>query len=193
MTAWRDGHLVISGTGRAGTTFLVEWLRECGLDVGDFRPEDYHPEARAGYERRLVGPGLPYVVKDPWLWTYLDDVDLEVTPIQRLVLPVRDLTQAAVSRVRRERQAISGAHKGWTTPVFGSTPGGMIWPVSTMHQAETLAVGFYVLIRWAVEHRIPLVLLDYPRILTDPAYAVAKLDLDPAIAIDAHVRTVKGD
>ncbi len=31
-------HAVIAGTGRAGTTFLVEFLAACALDVGDDRP-----------------------------------------------------------------------------------------------------------------------------------------------------------
>ncbi len=31
-------HAVIAASGRAGTTFLVEFLAVCGLDIGDDRP-----------------------------------------------------------------------------------------------------------------------------------------------------------
>ena len=47
-------HAVIAGTGRAGTTFLVEFLGACGLDVGAALEDDRRFErARAGRETAL--------------------------------------------------------------------------------------------------------------------------------------------
>ena len=36
-------HTAISGTGRAGTTFLISLFHELGLDVGNINPNDYQP------------------------------------------------------------------------------------------------------------------------------------------------------
>ena len=50
----RRGRILISGTGRAGTTFLVQLLTELGLDTGYSDPErvamTYSEQARAGLE-----------------------------------------------------------------------------------------------------------------------------------------------
>lgn len=36
-------HLVIAGTGRAGTSFLVRLLGDAGLNVGDFPEDAWNP------------------------------------------------------------------------------------------------------------------------------------------------------
>lgn len=160
-------HLVISGTGRAGTSFLVQWLGASGLDVGEFGPQDYHPEARAGYERNLLQPDLPYVVKDPWLWTYCADVDPDMVEV--LVLPVRRLYDAAESRVRVERAAgAKRSHWGWTN-------GGVLCSLDPFWQSRILAFGFYELVQWAVDNDIPIQTLAYPRLVQSAAYAVDRL------------------
>lgn len=57
-------HVVITGTGRAGTTFLVDLLFHLGLDTGyqaDSIENYKHPNARAGLEvdiRELPCPTL---------------------------------------------------------------------------------------------------------------------------------------
>jgi len=180
-------HLVIAGTGRAGTSFLVYWLGRCGLDTGSWGSEDWHVKARAGFERRLTGGELPYVVKDPWLHTYLDDVD--PAWIDVLVLPMRNLESAARSRVDMERQAINEAHPGWVADVFGAVPGGMIHSLSLVDQARTLAVGFYELLFWALRSEVPVKLLEYPRLVVDAEYVVAELGSllpDRELALAAH-------
>ena len=65
-------HLVIAGTGRAGTSFLVRYLTELGLDTSLSRQGEaafWDEAANAGLEEfPIVGSGanLPYVVKSPW-------------------------------------------------------------------------------------------------------------------------------
>ena len=156
-------HLVIAGTGRAGTTFLVSWLAKRGADTGPLGEVDEH--SGGGHEHRLTGADLPYVVKDPWLFTYLDRVD--PAWIRVLVIPVRDLAGAAGSRVRVEREAIERRNPGWGSDKWGRTPGGMVHRITTEAQADVLAVGFYELVQWATVHDVPLVLLDFDRINDD--------------------------
>lgn len=104
--------LVISGTGRAGTTFLVRVLTYLGFDTGYQDAEDgYDPNVRAGMETH-PRPGmtpeqigsLPYVVKDPQLCLFLPAVlDTTAFRVRRLIIPVRDLGEASASRVQRGR------------------------------------------------------------------------------------------
>jgi hypothetical protein len=65
-----EKHLIIAGTGRAGTSFLVRYLTELGLDTTLARNGEragWDAEANAGLENLLVwGEKLPYVVKSPW-------------------------------------------------------------------------------------------------------------------------------
>lgn len=161
-------HLVIAGTGRSGTSFLVEWLAASGLDVGEFDPDEYHPAARAGWERSLMADDLPFVVKDPWLFTYCHDVDPDV--IEALVLPLRRLSDAAASRVRVERDA------GATRDVWGWTNGGALLSLDITDQARLLAAGFYELLQWAVAADVPTVLLHYPRLVDDADYCIARFE-----------------
>ena len=93
-TAAARHHLVIAGTGRAGTTFLVDFLGGCGLDTGRDDPGRWDL-ARAGREHALDSAGeLPYVVKDPWLATYCEDLDLSRIAIDTLIVPIRELCRA---------------------------------------------------------------------------------------------------
>src|SRR5271170_1882476 len=71
-----ERHLVIAGTGRAGTSFLVRYLTELGLDTTLARNGDragWDAEANAGLENMLISDAdLPYVVKSPWICEYVD-------------------------------------------------------------------------------------------------------------------------
>lgn len=173
----RRHHAVIAGTGRSGTSFLVEFLGACGLQtaVGDQGPE-YFGRARAGLEHSLVSPEeLPYVVKDPWLFTYCEAVDLDVVAIDVLILPMRDLTEAATSRVLQERIALPVQPHRPVQEVYCLTPGGAVQSLDPTDQARLLAVGFHELLGWAVRNTIPVVLLDFPRLVEDGDYLVDAL------------------
>lgn len=112
--------VVISGTGRSGTTFLVRLLTALGVDTG-YVPDttgwyldevggfsgsgtslgglERHP--RAGWKRERLG-ALPYVVKDPRLCYALEPlIDAGTFRVEVLLYPSRDLVPAALSRIRR--------------------------------------------------------------------------------------------
>lgn len=167
-------HLVIAGTGRAGTSFLVRLLGDAGLDVGDFPEDAWNPTIRAGLERRFAPPlsKLPYVVKDPWLWTYVDHVD--PAWVQALVVPVRDLTEVAWSRVRNETLDVPATFR--TAEAYGRVPGGAIHDLSVRHQEEMAARGFYRLVEWAVALDVRLVFLSFAAMFSDPNHVASKLD-----------------
>src|ERR1017187_10331562 len=103
-------HLLISGTGRAGTTFLVQLFTELGLDTGFASATDgMHQGCNAGMEWQLEDifkKSAPYVVKAPILAERIHEV-LEAPGIvvDFMIIPIRELHAAAESRREVSRQA----------------------------------------------------------------------------------------
>ncbi len=209
---WRAGqggadgrHLLIGGPGRAGTSFLVRYLAALGLDTELARSGEvtWHATANAGLETmplRLDSPdlpaGLPYVVKFPLLHECLDHVLSEHGfGVDGVIVPVRALDEAAASRVAQELQAVHRAAP-WmaqldrTWEVWAETPGGVVYSLNPVDQARLLAVGFYTLVERLVRAEIPLVLLAFPRIVTDADYLFDRLRavLPPGIGREAARR-----
>ena len=176
-----EKHLVIAGTGRAGTSFLVRYLTELGLDTTLARDGDraaWDAEANAGLENLLVsGSNLPYVVKSPWISEYVDQILKEKQfKIDAFIVPVRDLVEAATSRVVLERRAIH-QHSPWMADqldraweTYGHTAGGLVYSLNPLDQARLLAVQFHQLVLKVAEAGIPLIFPVFPRIVTDWGY-----------------------
>jgi hypothetical protein len=170
-------HAVIAGTGRAGTSFLVKFLNRCGLDT-DLESSPWFVEANAGHEHALDSDSdLPYVVKDPILFSYCEELDLSRLRIDALIVPMRDLALAAYSRIHQEHLAMkenpSLAHRD--TEVGTAVPGGVVYSLDVLDQARILAVGFYKLLYWALANDLPLHLLEFPRMVEDRDYTLSRL------------------
>ena len=93
-------HIIISGTGRAGTTFLVQLFTVLGLDTGfTDTTSAVFQNCNAGMEWDIRHPEAPYIIKSPWLCDYLDDLlqDGNIV-IDQVIIPIRDLYAAAESR-----------------------------------------------------------------------------------------------
>lgn len=143
---------------------MVRWLGAAGMDIGT--GIGWIDEVDAGMERTSLHPDC-YVVKNPWLFSRLDEVDRNYFDV--LVLPIRDLDAAAESRVRVERRMPDREDWGYATPA------GVVYPITVHDSARWLAEGFYRLLQWAVAHDVPTVLLDFPRLVNDPTYAVQRV------------------
>jgi uncharacterized coiled-coil protein SlyX len=169
-------HVVIAGTGRAGTSFLVRFLDQCGLDTGS-STGSFDERAKAGFEHNLLDEQAPYVVKDPWLFSYCEGVDPGAVAVDALLVPVRELMSAATSRILQERVAMfEGPWSDWPpTEVNGAVTAGAVYSLDPVDQARILAVGFHRLIHWATVERIPLFLLEFPRIVNDSEYLIETL------------------
>ena len=160
-------HMIISGTGRAGTTFLVQLLTELGFDTGFKKGKSVDPNSHAGMELDIRDPNAPYVIKSPWLCDYLDDV-LENGDIvvDQAIVPMRDLYAAAQSRREVTRKAQSGNSE---------VPGGL-WHTKNPEDQETILVTqLYKLFFALAKHNVPLVLLLFPRLVKDPKYLYQKI------------------
>jgi len=167
-------HVIISGTGRAGTTFLVQLLTELGLDTGFPHPHaKICAERRAGMERILrENPAAPYIVKSPALCEDLDGIlKNENVVVDHAIIPVRDLYSAAESR---RVVARNGRPKFLIPRKF---LGIKKWSIRRPKEQESvLAQNFYRLVHTIAEYEIPMTLLYFPRSAKDPEYLFRKIN-----------------
>jgi hypothetical protein len=196
-------HLFIGGTGRAGTSFLVQYLTACGIEthltLNPHQQLDEH--ANAGLEDYPTeGLRLPYVIKSPWLFEFVDAlVERQDIAIDAVILPMRDIVEAASSRVILEMRARYGDGRfvddvcQWES--WGLTPGGVVYSLNPLDQARILAMGFHQTIYALVRKNIPIYFVDFGHMIEDAKYLWTALEpilcktTDRAGAIAAHART----
>jgi hypothetical protein len=168
MTSVRTRHhCIITGTGRAGTTLLVLLLAKLGFDCG-YRPDELviDPVAHAGLEKDIRSDDAPYIVKSPWICTYVTELMARSDiVIDCAFVPIRSLSEAAESRRSVQRQ------RATSEPVYGG-----LWRVDRPEDQETeLATLFYGLIHELNRKDVPVVFLDFPRFALDANYLYNKL------------------
>jgi hypothetical protein len=167
----RPGRIYISGTGRAGTTFLMQLFTELGLDTGFKQVSDkrsYFPSARAGLEQDLFNPKGPGIVKSPFLCDHVDDVLAAGFKIGHVIIPVRNFEQAAASR-RHVQAETTGSPDG--EAVVGG-----LWGTSRANeQAGVISRKFCKLVEALVRNDIPMTFLSFPRLALDADYLFGKV------------------
>lgn len=145
--------VLICGTGRAGTSFLVRLLTRLGYDTG-YSPEadGFTPGIRAGCEIAANGwhdpktwENLPEVVKSPYLSLHLKQVPV---PVRRVLIPVRNLDE-----VDQSRSAI-----------------GLDWPGISIPQRDFLAGVLGEAVASCMDKEIPFTLMQFPRHVQDAKY-----------------------
>ena len=165
-------HVIISGTGRCGTTFLVQLCTQLGLDTGyrDTRSA-VHDNCDAGMEWDIRRLDSPYVVKSPLLCDWLGPVlESGEVVIEHALIPMRDLHAAAESRRDVTRRARPSDVHSW------GVRGGLYYAQDRPEDEEwILAAKLYELIHTLVVWDVPMTFLDFPRIVHDPAYLYEKL------------------
>ena len=157
--------VIITGTGRAGTTFLVELLTRLGLDTG-YSSETLtkDPVSRAGLEQ----PGWersdsPYIVKSPLIAGSLHyAMRMADLVIDHALIPMRPLREVVASRARVREAG-------------GSRPGGPMFDGTREEQACEHARQFHQLMMAVARYGIPHTLLEFPRLVEDEAYCFRKL------------------
>ncbi|HHY85893.1 MAG TPA: hypothetical protein GYA07_10250 [Verrucomicrobia bacterium] len=160
-------HVIISGTGRAGTTFLVQLFTVLGLDTGYSDPQaKVFARSNAGMEWNIQRDDAPYIVKSPELCERLEEAlqNPEIV-VEHALVPMRDLFSAAESR-----RAV--ARKG--SPKF-LVPRGLLRIRKPDEQETVLAHRLYSLMYTLARHDIPLTLLFFPRFVNDPEYLYGKV------------------
>lgn len=177
-------HVVITGTGRAGTTFLVELLTNLGLDTG-FKKNDLiilkNKMGRAGLEHDIRKANCPYIVKSPWFCDYAHEVfNNKSITIEHIFLPMRDLNAAAESRrfVTRNNIIKHSTLSMLLKKTDKQQYAGGLWHTNSLKtgkQEQILQFQLYKLLLEASSTFIPITILQYPRIVKDCDYLYAKL------------------
>jgi hypothetical protein len=182
--------IVITGTGRAGTTLLVSVLTRLGLDTGEGSDKVSGVDARTrgGLESRLDAPDAPYVVKDTTLPFRLGMLlEAGTVSVSHVIIPIRNLDLAAASRVR-------GSNYGRN--IFAR--GGLWGTVDPVKQRDALASMLYELMYTVARFELPHTLLEFPRFATDWQYTYRALsflvpDQPPEAFRDALAAVVQTD
>jgi hypothetical protein len=189
----RRGHILISGTGRTGTSFLVQLLTRLGLDTG-YDPDslELFPLARAGLEKPFWRKGAPYIVKTPFACDMPEELfTANDVRIEHAIIPVRRFAAAAASRVHVQEQT-TGERDG------AKVSGGLWGTEAAADQEATLRFKFTRLIEMLVFLDVPITFLAYPRLVRDPDYLFDKLrfllgDIAPADFRNAFEEVVRPD
>ncbi|CCB65033.1 hypothetical protein [Hyphomicrobium sp. MC1] len=173
-------HLLIAGTGRAGTSLLVRILDACGLETqlrGRFGDIGWDESAQAGLESiPVLGENQPYVVKSPWSYQFIDELlrrpDLKLDCV---FLPIRNLAEATASRITLELQhryqtweAATELHESWRE--WGVVPGGLTYSLEPIDQSRLLAHSLHRMIEALVRHDVPIKFLYFPKFADDLEY-----------------------
>ncbi len=159
--------IVITGTGRAGTTLLVSVLTRLGLDTGEAagKLSGVDARTRGGLESLLDSPDAPLVVKDTTLPFRLAQLlEAGTVSVGHVIVPIRSLDLAAASRVR-------GSDYGRN--IFAR--GGLWGTVNPVKQRDALATMLYELMFTIARFELPHTLLEFPRFTTDWQYTYRAL------------------
>lgn len=169
------GKVVIAGTGRAGTTLLVQVLTDLGLDTGFDSAAPIDDTVNAGLERSVEGPNAPWIVKSPDLSRTLGSIlDAGRARVDHVIIPIRDLDVAAASRIRNTKYG-RDLH----------TWGGLLGTNRATRQRDALTGMLYELLYTVARHDLDHTFLLFPRFTTDWEYTHARLRfLAPEIGAD---------
>jgi len=145
-----DGHILISGTGRAGTTLLVRYFTALSFDTGFSVNAPVDEIANAGLERTPEQGPLHYVAKSPFYGEMIDKIRVKccIVPMRRL-LDVAD-SRRRVYREAKRRGLNASAHPG---SISTKDPAG---------EEVALALRFHNLIEALARGGTPVHLLHFP-------------------------------
>ena len=163
-----NGRILISGTGRAGTTLLVQVFTALGFDTGYSFEEavgKVDSISKAGLEHSILNPSAPYVIKSPWFSDTLPEaLEKYNVKVKYCIIPVRKLFDAAESRRRVYNASKAEGYDPLKQP-------GTLWKTENpREQEDRLAVQFFKLIDILVEYQITIHFLHFPRFAKDPDY-----------------------
>lgn len=155
--------IVITGTGRCGTSFLMHFFTELGLNTGYNIDEcEWHLErsgCNGGIEHTSESDKFEYsdIVKNP-VWMY--NPELLNFDIKSIIVPVRNLEDVAKSRAN-----------------MGSGMYGGFWNGATNieEQMQVDAKAFYNFINYTIKQNLKVIFLDFPRIVNDSEYLFDKI------------------
>jgi len=149
--------IIITGTGRCGTSFLIMLFILLGLDTG-FTRENYRRyffiQCKAGLEKPITDQSK--YLKNPYFILQMDDI---YKNLELVIIPLRDLNEASKSRNRN-----------------GNRNGGL-WGAKNINEQkqfyEKILSNYLVKM---VQFNIPTIFLDFEKMIIDSKYLFQKLE-----------------
>ncbi len=152
--------ILISGTGRCGTTFLILLFSLLGLDTGynihNFK-FDISENCNSGMERLIDSPHT--ILKNP---RFIEDIENiiqnQTINIRYMIIPIRDYSKSAQSRLH-----------------YGDQNGGL-WNATDYESQivffhKIMANYMYVM----TKYNIPTIFIDFDKMISNPQYLYDKL------------------
>jgi hypothetical protein len=170
--------IAIAGPGRSGTSFLVRLFDAWGFAVPDLEAS-WHETAQAGLESRIGGNSPFDVDKDPWAFNYIDGLtDEQLAQYAVMLVPIRDLRHAAVSRSVQERfsRMSAGDLDTWSWDNWGAVAGGAVYETNASGVEGVLQRGLWRLLEVSSRRGLPTVILNFPRIVSDFDYLWSQVE-----------------
>jgi hypothetical protein len=160
------GKIIITGTGRAGTSFLMVLLTRLGQDTG-YKPyiEDFNEKIRAGCEYKIFSTDIkrqqkllnsaPRILKHPKFSYKLGPMlKKNLIKVDHIIVPVRNIKDAAKSRQKA----------------------GLSWKIKGLaSQEQVLAWALGKITETALEYNLPITYIKYPKLIQDPDYCYSQL------------------
>jgi hypothetical protein len=173
----RKHHVIISGTGRAGTTFIIELLTKLGCDTG-FNKENYTSgidhNCNAGLEWDIRNEVAPYIMKSPWFCEYADEIIKKPSvAIDYVFIPIRDMRSAAASRIRVMQEHLN-KHPD-SNQKANQVSGGLWGTENEENQQAVLHDKLHSLLLALADSQIPITMMSFPRLVKDAEYTYNKL------------------
>jgi len=152
--------ILITGTGRCGTTFLIKLFSFLEFDTG-FNKDNYKSSiftnCNSGMERIYIEPY--YILKNPNfilnIETIIKDKNINV---KKVIIPIRDYKLSAVSRVK-----------------YGNNPGGLLYAKNIQSQILFYNEIISNYVYFMTKYDINTIFIDFDRMITDPNYLFDKL------------------
>lgn len=169
--------IAITGPGRSGTTLLVQLFSKMGFKTPT--EETYNEEIGAGLENRIDGESNYEIDKDPWLFEYINSVDIEkLNKYSAFIIPIRKREDAVISRLVEERRFkfknFNNDYYKWDS--WGTVPAGAVADISMQGISSVLSEGFWDVIEKLEENDLKIILISFPRFAFDFQYFWSKLE-----------------
>ena len=157
------GKVLITGTGRAGTSFLVHLLSALGLDTGYTEDECFNicnNACQAGAEHTIEKPYK--ILKNPQFMMDMEEIVKE-HDIEHVIIPIRRLEDTAKSRENNNEN-----HGGFGGYTFDAE--------NYDEQLEYNAHYFYKMIEVLTKNEIPFTTIAFPLMIEDWRYLLDRLE-----------------
>jgi hypothetical protein len=161
--------VIITGTGRCGTSVLMQLLTHLGFNTGYSREEadraiNKMPKLRAGIEHSIESKREAYILKNPAFAQVNEFKRLSKKfNIDYVYIPIRKLEATAKSRDHMQRH-IPGAYGGFWLNAH-----------SIEEQKTAHAKLIYNLIEYLEDSEVPFSLISFPHFINHPEYLYNKL------------------